>query len=234
MTHREKCEQLKALRKEMADKVGVDLHQTVCTYEGECSGTCPKCAKEESILNKILLSSKLALAGVAMGATALTGCGTNNLDEADNPKDEYLQRRADRAEEKGGGDDLAGATTIDDGYELSGDVEYIPPVDDYDGGLIYDPDSDPDYQLEGEAMPGDIGDETLIEAAVAYTGAAFAEIDHFDGDYAIIYCYDTAAGDTEPALLDILTIERFYGTGTDSAGNGFTVWDVLYDEDEDI
>ena len=35
MTHREKCEQLKALRKEMADKVGVDLHQTVCTYQGE-------------------------------------------------------------------------------------------------------------------------------------------------------------------------------------------------------
>ena len=224
MTHREKCEQLKALRKEMADKVGVDLHQTVCTYEGECSGTCPKCAKEESILNKILLSSKLALAGLAMGATALTGCGTNNLDEADNPKDELLKRRSDRDEKR---------TAKDDDGELAGDVQYIPPADDYDGGLVYDPGYDPGYELSGEAMPGDIGEDILIEAAVVYSDATYAEIDHYDGDYAVIYCYDAITGDTEPAILYILTIDRYYGDGTDSAGNGFTVWDVLDNEDED-
>ena len=229
MTHREKCEQLKALRKEMADRAGVDLHQRECTYEGECSGTCPKCAKEESILNKLLLSGKLALAGMAVGATALTGCGSLSLEEADNPRDELLKRRSDR-EDKMDKDDPA----VDpDGGELAGDVEYIPPADDYDGGLQYDPDYDPGYDLEGEAMPGDIGEDILIEAAVVYSDAAFAEIDHYDGDYAVIYCYDTITGDTEPAILDILTIDRYYGDGTDSAGNGFTVWDVLDDEDED-
>ena len=212
MTHREKCEQLKALRKEMADKVGVDLHQTVCTYQGECSGTCPKCAKEESILNKVLLSGKLALAGLAIGATALTGCGTNNLDEADNPRDELLKRRSDRDEKRTGCDD-----------ELAGDVEYIPPVDDYAGGMEYDP----GYELEGEATIADIPEASLIEAAVAYSGAAYAELDHYDGDYAVIYCYDTIAGDTEPAVIDILSIDRFYGDGTDSAGNEFNAWDFL-------
>ncbi len=212
MTHREKCEQLKALRKEMADKVGVDLHQTVCTYQGECSGTCPKCAKEESILNKVLLSGKLALAGLAIGATALTGCGTNNLDEADNPRDELLKRRSDRDEKRDSCDD-----------ELAGDVEYIPPVDDYQGGMEYDP----GYELEGEATIADIPEASLIEAAVAYSGAAYAELDHYDGDYAVIYCYDTIAGDTEPAVIDILSIDRFYGDGTDSAGNEFSAWDFL-------
>ncbi len=213
MTHREKCEQLKALRKEMADKVGVDLHQTVCTYQGECSGTCPKCAKEESILNKVLLSGKLALAGLAIGATALTGCGTNNLDEADNPRDELLKRRSDRDEKRDSCDDEV----------LAGDVEYIPPVDDYQGGMEYDP----GYELEGEATIADIPEEGLIEAAVAYSGAAYAELDHYDGDYAVIYCYDTIAGDTEPAVIDILSIDRFYGDGTDSAGNEFSAWDYL-------
>ncbi len=212
MTHREKCEQLKALRKEMADKVGVDLHQTVCTYQGECSGTCPKCAKEESILNKVLLSGKLALAGLAIGATALTGCGTNNLDEADNPRDELLKRRSDRDEKRTGCDD-----------ELAGDVEYIPPADDYEGGMEYDP----GYELEGEATMMDIPEASLIEAAVAYSGAAYAELDHYDGNYAVIYCYDTIAGDTEPAVIDILSIDRFYGDGTDSAGNEFNAWDFL-------
>ena len=223
MTHREKCEQLKALRKEMADKVGVDLHQTVCTYQGECSGTCPKCAKEESILNKVLLSGKLALAGLAIGATALTGCGTNNLDEADNPRDELLKRRSDRDEKRDNcDDDLAGTARPDDG-DLAGDVEYIPPADDYQGGLEYDP----GYELEGEATIADIPEASLIEAAVAYSGAEFAELDHYDGDYAVIYCYARTAGNSQPAVIDIISVDRFYGDGTDSAGNEFNAWDYL-------
>ena len=218
MTHREKCEQLKALRKEMADRAGVDLHQRECTYEGECSGTCPKCAKEESILNKLLLSGKLALAGMAVGATALTGCGSLSLEEADNPRDELLKRRSDRDEKR---------DSCDDDEVLAGDVEYIPPADDYDGGLVYDPGYDPGYELSGEAMPGDIGEDILIEAAVVYSDAAFAEIDHYDGDYAVIYCYARTAGNSQPAVIDILSIDRFYGDGTDSAGNEFNAWDFL-------
>ena len=102
-------------------------------------------------------------------------------------------------------------------------MEYIPPVDDYQGGMEYDP----GYELEGEATIADIPEEGLIEAAVAYSGAAYAELDHYDGDYAVIYCYDTIAGDTEPAVIDILSIDRFYGDGTDSAGNEFSAWDFL-------
>ena len=32
--HREKCNHLKEIRKNMADELGIELNQTVCTYEG--------------------------------------------------------------------------------------------------------------------------------------------------------------------------------------------------------
>ncbi len=75
MDHKEKCRQLQAIRKGLADKLGIDLHQTECTYPGECSGTCPKCAREEQILNAALLKKTVAVAGIAAGALSLTACG---------------------------------------------------------------------------------------------------------------------------------------------------------------
>ena len=54
MDGKQKCNVLKRVRKQMADKLGIDLHQKECTFEGECSGTCPKCAHEESGLNAAL------------------------------------------------------------------------------------------------------------------------------------------------------------------------------------
>lgn len=54
MTNRERCDYLKKIRQKIADRLGIDLHQTECTYEGECDGTCPKCQQEEDILNEAL------------------------------------------------------------------------------------------------------------------------------------------------------------------------------------
>lgn len=75
--HREKCDHLKQIRKSVADSLGVDLKQTVCTFEGECSGTCPKCQQEEKKLSKALL------AGTAVAASAaimLTGCTNDSFE----------------------------------------------------------------------------------------------------------------------------------------------------------
>jgi len=49
--NKEKCKQLRKVRKQIADELNIDLHQVECTYEGICSGTCPKCFQEEQILN---------------------------------------------------------------------------------------------------------------------------------------------------------------------------------------
>ena len=53
--NKEKCKHLRRVRKQIADDLNIDLHQVECTYEGICSGTCPKCEQEENILNAALL-----------------------------------------------------------------------------------------------------------------------------------------------------------------------------------
>ena len=68
MTSKERCSELKKIRKTLADKLNINLNQTECTYEGECSGTCPKCKQEEKILNTALLKK----GAVILSATALT------------------------------------------------------------------------------------------------------------------------------------------------------------------
>ena len=73
MDHKEKCKRLKAIRKKIADVIGVDLHQTECTYEGECPGTCPKCKKEEQILNRAIMGGT-----VMATAVLLSACGMQN------------------------------------------------------------------------------------------------------------------------------------------------------------
>lgn len=70
--HKEKCKRLKAIRKKMADGLGIDLKQKECTFEGECRGTCPKCRQEEEALNRALLGKAAAVA-VSAGIM-LTGC----------------------------------------------------------------------------------------------------------------------------------------------------------------
>ena len=68
MTSKEKCSELKKIRKKLADSLNINLHQTECTFEGECSGTCPKCKQEEKVLNTALLKK----GAVVLSATALT------------------------------------------------------------------------------------------------------------------------------------------------------------------
>ena len=119
--HRKKCDHLKQIRKNMADSLGVDLKQTECTYEGECSGTCPKCQQEEKILSKALL------AGTAVAASAaimLTGCASDYDDIAGGQDDgkSYYDSMID------------GGMTGPEYYEeetLEGDVAYIPENEEY-------------------------------------------------------------------------------------------------------
>ena len=79
--HKEKCKQLMKIRKIMADKLGVDLHQRECTFEGKCSGTCPKCKQEEEILNKAILQRTVAAGVVTTMGVSMVGCSINNKDD---------------------------------------------------------------------------------------------------------------------------------------------------------
>ena len=74
MNSKEKCKTLKDIRKSLADSLGIDLKQTECTFEGECSGTCPKCKQEENILNSALLKKGAVILGTAVLTTSLAAC----------------------------------------------------------------------------------------------------------------------------------------------------------------
>lgn len=46
MRGKDTCKTLKEIRKNIAEKNGIQLEIEECTYEGDCSGTCPKCEAE--------------------------------------------------------------------------------------------------------------------------------------------------------------------------------------------
>lgn len=83
--HKEKCRELKLVRAKMAQELGVELHQRECTYEGYCSGTCPKCAAEERVLNEAILRRQEERQAASFGGCArrqddaLSGSSENNV-----------------------------------------------------------------------------------------------------------------------------------------------------------
>lgn len=81
--HKKKCDELKKVRKNIADKIGVNLHQKECSFKGTCTGTCPKCKQEEDILNKALLKKAGLIAMTAGMALSMTACGTDDINESD-------------------------------------------------------------------------------------------------------------------------------------------------------
>lgn len=51
---KEKCEILKRIRKDVAERYGLDYTPSECTHKGDCSGTCPKCDSELQELQREL------------------------------------------------------------------------------------------------------------------------------------------------------------------------------------
>lgn len=146
--HKEKCKELKQIRAKMAEDLGVELHQTECTYEGYCSGTCPKCMQEELKLNAAILKKQMeesdikrrvAAAGLTTAAAlCLSGCNTTGVDQLDGdvmylPTEEELAGAIAVPEETT--EDAVPEETV---MELEGDVAYIPEATEevlYEGGV---------------------------------------------------------------------------------------------------
>lgn len=138
---KEKCKKLKEIRKNVADSIGVDLHQTECTYEGVCKGTCPKCAQEERQLNQALLGRAALVTGVAAMSIGLAGCQQTTTLEGDAA---IVTEAPQTTEDIEGGEDWSSeelttetgteirteAGTTEEGpgeiQELEGDVVYLP------------------------------------------------------------------------------------------------------------
>ena len=77
-----KCMILKRIRKAVADVNGICYEPHECTFQGECSGTCPACEAEVRYIERELKLRRLAgravtVAGIALGAAALSACGND-------------------------------------------------------------------------------------------------------------------------------------------------------------
>lgn len=148
--HKEKCKRLKAIRKKLADGLGIDLKQRECTFAGECRGTCPKCRQEEEALNRALLGKAAAVA-VSAGIL-LTGCqgetentgnpsGRSNIDWEKVINPDFLK---DGKEEEV----LGFMTPPSEEMELDGNI-MMPPPEEFDLEVL--PGEMPvDYEIAGE------------------------------------------------------------------------------------
>ena len=74
------CKILKDIRKQIAESNDIEFVTSECKYQGDCSGTCPKCEAElrylEAELNRRRqLGKVITLAGLSIGlSTSLGGC----------------------------------------------------------------------------------------------------------------------------------------------------------------
>ena len=66
------CNQLKEVRKRIAEENNIPLEIKECTYKGECPGTCPRCEAEvryleNALANRMSLGNVATVAGLALG-----------------------------------------------------------------------------------------------------------------------------------------------------------------------
>ena len=80
MFGKNKCKILKEIRQKIADENDIPYVTRECTYQGECSGTCPRCEAEvrylEAELGKRMRLGKAAsvAVGVTMAAASFASC----------------------------------------------------------------------------------------------------------------------------------------------------------------
>ena len=80
MNGKSKCKVLKDIRKKIAEANDIAYVTSDCKYQGECSGTCPKCEAEVRYLEEELTKRKnlgkiVAVAGIAATlVVASAGC----------------------------------------------------------------------------------------------------------------------------------------------------------------
>ncbi len=79
MNGKQRCKILKEIRRQIAEKNGIDLAVSECRHRGDCAGTCPKCEEEVRRLEWELERRRSAgkavlIAGIAAAAVTASGC----------------------------------------------------------------------------------------------------------------------------------------------------------------
>lgn len=70
MSGKSKCKILKQIRQQIAAENDIEFITSECKFQGECSGTCPKCEAEVRYLEQQLLKRRQAGKAVAVAGIA--------------------------------------------------------------------------------------------------------------------------------------------------------------------
>ena len=82
MSGKQKCRILKEIRQRIADENDIPYITRECTFQGECSGTCPRCESElryleEQLALRISMKKRVTVAALCAGmALAVSGCSS--------------------------------------------------------------------------------------------------------------------------------------------------------------
>ena len=92
MNGKSKCKILKDIRKKIAEDNDITYVTSECKFQGDCTGTCPKCEAElryleEELAKRKNLGKTIAVAGIATAlVVASTGCAVGIQNQADNAR----------------------------------------------------------------------------------------------------------------------------------------------------
>ena len=94
MSGKNKCKILKEIRQKIADENDIAYVTSECKYQGECSGTCPRCEAELQYLENELKKRqqkgvRVALTGVAAALVISVG-GCVAVKEAEKAVEKFL------------------------------------------------------------------------------------------------------------------------------------------------
>ena len=83
------CNELRGLRRKIAEENGIRLEQPECTHKGDCRGTCPRCESElqyleQALSHRISLGRAATVAGLSLTLTACGGVSTNDSNQSEN------------------------------------------------------------------------------------------------------------------------------------------------------
>jgi len=101
MTGKNKCKILKDIRRKIAEDNDISFVTSECRFQGECSGTCPKCEAELRYLEQELKARQragkaIAVAGIAAAlVVGSTGCALFDPDPLTGDTPYYEQPVAD-------------------------------------------------------------------------------------------------------------------------------------------
>lgn len=141
MNGKSKCKILKDIRREIAKQNDIEYITSECKFQGECSGTCPKCEAEVKYLEDALAKRKnagkaVAVAGIAAALmVGISGCTPkDDLHPSVDPTESTHQQELVLGEME----TYAGAPTVDS--FLVGEVPY---------------ETDPTFSLPGRIYDGE-------------------------------------------------------------------------------